>query len=63
MQHYLHTLLCMAALASGLCLHAQQPVKITGTVEGVDAGRLLLIVPTSETESDTIARASPSKAR
>ena len=57
MQHYLHTLLCMAALGGGLCLHAQQPVKITGTVEGVDAGRLLLIVPTSETETDTIATA------
>ena len=50
----LKSLLCVAGLLGSLCLHAQQPIKVTGTIEGVGSGRLLMIVPLTETQTDTI---------
>ena len=55
MMRHLHRWLCAAGLCGSLCLHAQQPLQISGTVEGVSSGRLLLIIPVTETQVDTIA--------
>ena len=52
---HLTLLLCLAGLCCHLCLTAQQPVKVNGIVKGIGSGRLLMIVPVNETQTDTIA--------
>lgn len=52
---YIKTILSGIFFTGCLCMNAQQPVKITGTIEGISSGRLLLIVPTAENKQDTIA--------
>lgn len=52
---HIRTLLSGIIFTGCLCLHAQQPVKITGTIEGIAEGRLLLVIPSAENKQDTIA--------
>lgn len=52
---YIRTLISSIIFTGCLCINAQQPVKITGTIEGIEKGKLLLVIPTSENKQDTIA--------
>lgn len=54
---HLRTLFSALGLCGCLCLQAQQPVTVSGTIEGVSSGRLLLVVPVGETQTDTLATA------